>query len=134
MIDNGRSLLIEWPVSIYNQSNHTMAKIQNEKNYWCYTGSCYLLEFVLPGWMINEIAHPGPNDADVERNAKTEIVQKAFSDFSDDQIRQTYNEACYEDNNPNADRQEMIEYLLWDAVWNIVDEQEENIQEGELHE
>ena len=111
-----------------------MAKIQNEKNYWCYTGSCYLLEFVLPGWMINEIAHPGPNDADVERNAKTEIVQKAFSDFSDEQIRQTYNEACYEDNNPNADRQEMIEYLLWDAVWNIVDEQEENIQDGELHE
>lgn len=97
-------------------------EISNEKSYWCYAGGSYHVDFVLPGWMINEIAHPGPNDADVERNAKDEIVQKAFAEYSDDYIRKMYDEECYESNNPNASRQEMIEYLLWTAAWNAVDD------------
>ena len=105
-------------------------EINNEKNYWVYSGSSYLVEFVLPGWMINEIAQPGPNDEAVERHAKNDIVKKGLSEYSDEDIRKAYNEVCYEDNNPNADRQEMIEYLLWDACWNAVDDDE--LKEGEL--
>ena len=105
-------------------------EILNEKNYWCHAGSSYLVEFVLPGWMINEIAHPGPNDEDVERNAKTEVVQTAFEPYDDEGIRKVYDECCYESNNPDADRQEMIEYLLWDAVWNAVDDDE--LEEAEV--
>ena len=104
--------------------------INNDKNYWVYSGSCYLVEFVLPGWMINEIAQPGSNDAAVELNAKSDIVQKGVANYSDDELRKTYNEVCYVDNNPSASRQEMIEYILWDACWNAADERD-LLEEGE---
>lgn len=104
-------------------------EILNDKNYWCHSGSSYVLEFVLPGWMINEIAHPGPNDADVERNAKSDIVQKAFERFSDKEIAKTYDEVFWDRNSP-VSRQEMIEYILWDAVWNAVDDDE--LEEAEV--
>ena len=106
-------------------------EINNDKNYWCYSGGSYLVEFVLPGWMINEICHPGPNDADVERNAESDIVKNAFASYTDEQLRKTYNEVCYENNNPYADRREMIEYLLWDAAWNLKDSTEQEIEEAE---
>ena len=105
-------------------------EILNEKNYWVYSGSSYLVEFILPGWMINSIAQSGDNTPAVKMYATSDAVQNGLKRYSDEDIRKTYDEVCYEDNNPNADRQEMIEYLLWDACWNAVDDDE--LKEGEL--
>ncbi len=98
--------------------------ILNDKNYWVSAGSSHVVEFVLSGSVINEICHPGPNDEEVKRNAMSETVQNGFKKYSDEEIRVVYDEVCYVDNNPKATRQEMIEYLLWDACWNAVDAEE----------
>lgn len=105
-------------------------EIKDEKSYWCYSGSSFVLEFILPGRVINEICHPGPNDADVARNLDSDEVKKAFAKFSDEQIRKTYDELYYENRSPNADRQEMLEYILWDACWNATDDDE--LREAEV--
>lgn len=105
-------------------------KILNDKNYWVNSGSSYLVELVLPGWMINDIAQSGDNTPAVQEHAKSEVVQKGFEKYSDEEIRKVYDEVCYVDNNPEATRQEMIEYCLWDACWSAVDA--EKLEEGEL--
>lgn len=105
-------------------------EILNDKNYWVSSGSSYLVELVLPGWMINDIAKSGDNTPATQMYATSDAVQNGFKRYSDEEIRKVYDEVCYEDNNPNADRQEMIEYLLWDACWDAVDAEE--LEEGEL--
>jgi len=94
-------------------------------------GSSHVVEFVLPGSVINEVCHPVPNDEEVKKNAMSELVQNRFRNYSDEEIRRVYDEACYIDNNPNASRQEMIEYLLWDACWNAVDDKPEEERTSE---
>lgn len=105
-------------------------EILNDKNYWVDSGSSYLVEFVLPGWMINDIAKSGDNTPAVKMYATSDTVQNGFKRYSDEEIRRVYDEVCYVDNNPEATRQEMIEYCLWDACWSAVDA--EKLEEGEL--
>ena len=105
-------------------------EILNDKNYWVDSGSSYLVEFVLPGWIINDIAKSGDNTPAVKMYATSDAVQNGFKRYSDEEIRRVYDEVCYVNNNPKATRQEMIEYCLWDACWSAVDA--EKLDEGEL--
>ena len=88
------------------------------KYMWMYGTQHGDFELVLTKQDILDCSHMGACDADCERVAAKEYVQKELKDVSNDAILDALAQMGIEVNNEN-DRKELIETIVWDAACNL---------------
>lgn len=104
----------------------TTTPIDPEVLYW-FTNSSGLVNILLPGGAVLDIAQSGPADTAVALWRTDERIAKELEEITDEELRNDLREYGAWDDEELEDREANLDRLLWLAAWDIA----ENVWSGD---